>query len=203
MTQFAWRVQSATVEIVPGEVRTYRLPTTMPGQLAVTATRQFGPPPQQPGGHPQPPGHAPGTPGDPGGGVPPPPPSPRPAPSVLGGPEGRPPTVVSRTRTGFVDLSGGLISAPADVPSTGPSQPGDIVTDLLHGDELVQSTLGQIHQATPSEGDNTWRLRVQLAPGSPVSETYKYEVVVGYTSILPVLTRRIPLGFFQQGFEDN
>jgi phospholipase C len=106
-------------------------------------------------------------------------------------------------RTSLGDVSGGLIAGLPEGSLTDPAQPGDILTDLFHGDQLVQSTFGLILQATPSEGDSTWRLRLQLAPGSPAGETYKYEIEVQYPSILPILTRRIPLGFFNQGFHDN
>jgi phospholipase C len=58
-------------------------------------------------------------------------------------------------------------------------------------------------QSAPSDGDSTWRLRLHLAPGSPENETYRYSIEVGWPSLLPILTRRIPLAFFKQGFADN
>jgi phospholipase C len=78
--------------------------------------------------------------------------------------------------------------------------------ELLHGDDVVQT--GQIlaPQLTSALGDSTWRLRLHLAPNTPDipdNLTYPFTIKVTYTSVLPVLTRRIPLDAFQQGFDKN
>jgi phospholipase C len=46
-------------------------------------------------------------------------------------------------------------------------------------------------------------VRLQLAPGSPTNETYLFQIQMNFPSVLPILTRRIPMSFFQQGFADN
>ena len=76
--------------------------------------------------------------------------------------------------------------------------------DLFHGDNIVASgSNGLPIQHTPSEGDSTWRLRLQLGPGSPAG-TYTFTItLMPFPSMLPILTRRIPLDFYQQGFDNN
>jgi phospholipase C len=84
------------------------------------------------------------------------------------------------------------------------AQPEDLVLDLFHGDQMVASASNALPlQQTPSEGDDTWRVRMQLGPGSPL-EDYTFILSLDpFPSILPILTRRIPLAFYQQGFADN
>lgn len=155
MTQHAYVIRSVYLEnIRPGEIRTFRLPTMMPGYFRVTPTRLQGPP-SGPNKLPQ---FGPASFG--------PPPSPR------------------------------VLAAPI-------FQPGELLVDLLHGEQLVTTTAGVIIQDTPSEGDDTWRLRFHLADGSLTTDTYNYNIEVMWRSLLPVLTRRIPMSFFRQGFDDN
>jgi phospholipase C len=51
--------------------------------------------------------------------------------------------------------------------------------------------------------DEHWRLRIQRNPGPSVRETREYRISVRYPSQLPIVERRIPLKFFQKGFEEN
>ncbi len=177
MSQYADRTQqSPIIELVPGQVRSYRLPTMTAGVFFVHTKRIYDQVPTPGGFPPGSPIHSTSPPGS-GGQIQP-------------------------VRSHLVDVSGGLVPIHADAQPAAPTQPGEIITELFHGDQLIQTTAGGLQQSTPSGTDSTWRLRLQLAPGSP-EETYKYRIEVMYPSILPLLTRRIPLGFFRQGFNDN
>jgi phospholipase C len=78
------------------------------------------------------------------------------------------------------------------------------VIELYHRDQLVATSVNGLPlQNTPSEGDDTWSVSLSLAPGSPLDETYRFGLTLQFPSDLPVLTRRIPLAFIQQGFDDN
>ena len=86
-------------------------------------------------------------------------------------------------------------------------QPTGMIKELYHGDTLVASSLNYLPvfaQATFPEPDDTWQLRLQLTtiPGEP-SQTRPYTLTLKYPSNLPILTKRIPLDFFQQGFDNN
>jgi hypothetical protein len=146
MTKYAYATQSTSIEILPGEIKTYRLSVMMPGYFQVRATRleqlPLGPPKQ---------------------------------PSFESGPLGQP-------------TPPPMFAAPF-------SQPGDLVMDLFHGEQLVNSSGGLAIQTTLSMGDNTWWVRFQLADGSLETETYLYSVEVMFPSLLPILTRRIPMSF--------
>jgi len=76
--------------------------------------------------------------------------------------------------------------------------------DLYHGDHLVVSGFNNLPlQQTPSDGDSTWKVQLQLAPGAPAG-SFSYNVSLNpFPSLYPLLTRRIPLAFFQQGFDNN
>jgi hypothetical protein len=41
MTQFAGRILTTDLDIIPGEIKTYRLPATMPGALVLHANRRL------------------------------------------------------------------------------------------------------------------------------------------------------------------
>jgi phospholipase C len=192
MTQYAFRHQSASIQITPGQILTYRLPTTSPGYVVIKATRWSGPqPPPKPGTDPQPPGAGSGagiSPDMPGGGRPQgigPMPHVRPAP--IGIPIGP--------------------AIPPNIQPTVSAQPGDLIIEIMQGEQVAQTgsfaESGTLVQNAPSDGDSTWRVRFHLADGSPQGETYIYNLDVGWSSLLPILTKRIPLAFFQQGFDDN
>jgi phospholipase C len=166
MAQYASRILSTDIDMVPGEVKTFRLPTMTPGAFIVQSTAlPFALSTPQLAGVP----HL----HDSGGGV-------------LGNPGG----------------SGGVLGNP-DGPG-GPGgplgNPGVLLLELLHGDQVVQSGQTLVPQSTPSSSDPAWRL--QLAPGTP-DQTYPFKVTVNFSSLLPILTRRIPLDAFQQGFDKN
>lgn len=82
-------------------------------------------------------------------------------------------------------------------------QPTGLVKYLYHGQTLVTSSLNYEPippQATLPEADDTWRLRLTL---DKASAPRVYTFTLNYPSMLPILTRRIPLDFFQQGFDSN
>src|SRR5207248_10197331 len=54
---------------------------------------------------------------------------------------------------------------------TGPlGNPGVLLIDLLHGDQVVQSAQTLVPQATAA--DDAWRVRLHLAAGTPDHLTY-------------------------------
>lgn len=182
MVQYAYRNLSTTISLVPGDVRMYRLPIMMPGEFVLQTSGQLIIP--RTAGQPSEPGHA-AMPAQ----------SLHPSPAVRSAP----------TLRGIADVrdTAGAISAlPGHLPPPGVGAV-DVLMDLFHGDELVASgTNGLPLQLTPSEGDNTWRVRVQLAPNSP-SATYRVTLSLIFPSMLPILTKCIPLAFFQQLFDTN
>ncbi|MEU6324736.1 alkaline phosphatase family protein [Streptomyces sp. NPDC047009] len=74
--------------------------------------------------------------------------------------------------------------------------------ELLHGGQVVGSDRNTVLVQTPSEGDDTWELRVTLDPHATMSPA-RYVITVQYPSMLPMLTRRIPLTYLQNGFNEN
>ena len=186
MTQYAYWSRSTQVSLRPGDLLTYRLPTMMPGEFLLKSSLQI---------------ILPGT--------------AQPSPPGLGGTPGQPPMPRQVLRSGpalqGIDgiraSAGSVFAAPGDPgsPGTGtvPPQAEDLVMELFHGDQLVATGYNALPlQQTPSEGDNTWRVRLQLGPGTPPA-TYNFNVDLMFPSMMPILTRRIPLAFFQQGFENN
>ena len=77
--------------------------------------------------------------------------------------------------------------------------------ELYHQGNLVATGANALPmQNTPAEGDDTWTVGLSLAPGTPQGETYPYIITLSpFPSVLPVVTRRVPLAFIQQGFDDN
>ena len=185
MTQYASLIASTVIDLSPGDVQMYRLPTMSSGEFHLYA-KQLGvitqPPVVPPGGSGIP-GHE--HPMSPtlrvaGGGG---------SRTSLGGPPLLP------IGPGGGGGSGGGGGGPAVV---------DLKMDLYHGDHLVASALNNLPlQLTPAATDETWRVQLQLAPGAPTG-TYSYNVSLNpYPSLFPLFTRRIPLAFFQQGFDNN
>ena len=80
----------------------------------------------------------------------------------------------------------------------------DLKMDLYHGDQLVASGTNTLPlQLTQSDGDPSWKVQLQLAQGAPAG-TYSYNVFLDpFPSMYPLLTRRIPLAFLQEGFDNN
>src|ERR1035437_5860074 len=82
-------------------------------------------------------------------------------------------------------------------------QPTGLVKELYHGDTLVATSLNFAEfpaQTTFPEADDTWRLRLTLAKESTKRA---YTLTLVYPSMLPILTKKIPLAFLQQGFDSN
>jgi len=164
MTQFAGRMLSTTVDIKPGEVQTYRLPTMMPGALMVDSRALPFPPS---------------------------------ADAVING-TSRPAGLLLNPvgGGGFGNPGGGGLGDPnGGGGGGGPlGNPGVLVMDLLHGDQVVQSGQVLVPQPTGSTADATWRLRLQLAPGTIDHPTYPFAIDLNFPSVLPILQRRHSAG---------
>ncbi len=183
MTEYAYLSPSTVLQFSPGDVQMYRLPTMMPGEFHLYAQQQgvLTQPPVQPG--------SPGVPGQPG----------------------QPTTPVLRIAGGggIRGALGGIRVGPAfPVNPGGGGGGGQTVVGLqmalYHGDQLLASGVNNLPlQLTASDGDSTWKVQLQLAQGAPAG-TYSYNVLLDpFPSMFPLLTRRIPLAFFQQGFDNN
>ena len=183
--QYAYLTPSTVITLPTGVVQMYRLPTMMPGPFHLYA-RQVGvfvPPPERP---------ALGAPVGP----------------VLGTP------VMSMIRSGAggITIGGGLSEAPPFPPLGGGGGAGgggfgtvaNLKMDLYHGDLLVVSGVNNLPlQQNISDGDDTWRVQLQVEEGAPEG-TYSFNVTLNpYPSDFPQLTRRVPLAFLQQGFDNN
>ena len=195
MSQYAYLSPSVEIQLSPGDVQIYRLPMMMPGEFHLYC-HQLGvltQPPVQPGGpgglgFPGQPGGS-GFPGQPGSGV-------TPLLRIAGG---------TGSRAG---LGSGIRVGPALPVNPGGGGGGAAVVglkmDLYHGDQLVASGTNTLPlQLTQADGDPSWKVQLQLAQGAPAG-TYSYNVFLDpFPSMYPLLTRRIPLAFFQQGFDNN
>jgi phospholipase C len=107
-----------------------------------------------------------------------------------------------RPSTGIVSIGPALAGPPGGGSGNGPAVV-DLEMELYHGDEFIVSGVNVLPpQLTPSDGDDTWRVRLQLAPDAPAGD-YSFSITLDYPSAFPILTRRIPLAFFQQGFDNN
>ena len=181
MTQYAELNLKTSTNSVPGTSAMYRLPTMMPGVFHITATGYQLP-------------HFVARLAGPG--------------SSLPG-SARPPVSIALARPADGaggNLGGGLI----DVGPIGPGGPGGpiipppytVLLDIFHGDELVASGAPPPIQECLSADDDTWRVRVNYPADSQPTDTIQFNLMP-YTSTLPLLTRRIPLWFLQQGFNNN
>ena len=225
MTDFAYRALSTEITFTPAPAgsppvpQMYRLPTMMPGVFQLTAAASSLPPgghpasPNSPGASTQPGGlSGPGSPAHPGGfsgaGSPAQPASPS-----IGVPGDGASGIVAdagQVETNTVP-SAGLVNPggpadPADPPGGVPvAQPGELVMELYHQGNLVATGANALPmQNTPAEGDDTWTVGLSLAPGTSQGATYPYIISLSpFPSVLPIVTRRIPLAFFQQGFDEN
>jgi hypothetical protein len=161
MAQFALKQQFAEINILPGEIQTYRLPTMTRGNFNLSATREnVTQPPGKPGSPGTPVG--PGSPGGSGGVTQPGPvlrivPSSPPAASVgvvalnQQAAGGVPPATNLDAQLRPVTQAPPATSAlPATPGSPSPTpQPEDLMMDLLHGDQVVATGLNGL-PITPS-----------------------------------------------------
>ncbi len=211
MTEYAYRTLSTQITLTPAVapgppvVSVYRLPTMMPGVFHLTAT-QIEAPPSPPGGpspSPVPDGLA-GHGASPGPGVPLEGAAPASTAHISAAPAPASISGLAAPISGEMTL--GVPTDPVSPPPAPPTtQPGDLVIALYHEDVLVATGANALPlQPTVSEGDDTWTVQLSLAPGTPLGVDYRFTISLNpYPSALPLLTRRIPLAFIQQGFDDN
>lgn len=101
---------------------------------------------------------------------------------------GRPPRPLRGDRVPDVDV--GMYAA------------ADLTLELLRGGQVLARHPNRIfHPRNPNAGD-IWALRVSREESAP-SEDRRYAIEVSYPSVLPLLTRTIPMGFFSRGFATN
>ena len=179
MPQYAYLTPSTVLEFSAGDVQMYRLPTMTPGEFHLFATQLGIVPPQQGG---------PGAQGQPT----------VPTPLLR--------TVSTGIRGGGIQVGPAIFAPPGGGGGGGGTNVAvvDLKMDLYHGNQLVASANNWLPvQLTSSDGDSSWRVRLQLAPGAPAG-SYSFNVQLNpYPSNFPILTRRIPLAFLQQGFDNN
>lgn len=178
------------IELSPGEAGLWRLPTMTPGTIIIKSFYAM-PSGWRPSTPATPSEHGSGTPHDGTGGA-----GLHPPPEGMGA--DRPPRI-HRDR-GPPGSSGGLDDLDIDIGgSYGPTM--ELSLDLLRGGHVVPNVNPQNHtilHQTPNSGD-IWALRVGRKQDGSL-ERRRYKIHVQYSSVLPVLTRTIPLGFFSRGF---
>jgi phospholipase C len=121
--------------------------------------------------------------------------------------------VRARNATIVLPPGGGTPPLPPQAKApTKPTDPGggsgppqlasELTMELLHSGQVVGSSRDSIVAQTPSEGDGTWELRVSLDTAATTTPA-RYEISLQYPSMLPLLTRRVPLSYLQYGFNEN
>lgn len=189
MPEYAYLSASTIITMSPGDVQMYRLPTMTPGEFHLYSiqqdVQQLLPPPTTP---------------------------PQTSPLGTGGSPIQPVTAARTVQTGAGASAGGLRVGPAlQAPPGGGgggggglAAPVNLMMDLFHGTQLVASAVNSLPvEIVVSDGDSTWRVRLQIQQGAPAG-SYSFNVFLNpFPSNFPVLTRRIPLAFFQQGFDNN
>ena len=227
MVQYAPRDLTASTKSVPGTSRMYRLPTMMPGEFHITATGYSAPVitaamvdttaigqtatgtvavaelrnTAEAAAAPAPASTPAAAPTAPAGTV------------VAGAASAgaAPPAKIALAvnQTGLDTGLGQQIGINPIGPG-GPGGPGGpiippsypVSLDIFHGDQLVVSGAPPPIQQALDDNDGTWRVRVNYAAQSQPTDTIQFSLMP-YTSTLPLLTRRIPLWFLQQGFDNN
>jgi phospholipase C len=210
---FAYRTHEALIELSPGEVGLWRLPPMTPGTIIV---QSFYAMPS--GWH----SSTPATPSEHGSGTPQPglgdhaggaglhtrlgrldadPGAASPATPDAGGGTIRrdQPRFPTRGLGGLGDFD---VLDPDIGGSFGPTM--ELTLELLRGGHVVPDLNPQSHtilHQTPNSGD-IWALRVSRKQDGSL-ERRRYRIHVQYPSVLPVLTRTIPMGFFNRGFARN
>lgn len=83
----------------------------------------------------------------------------------------------------------------------------DLQIELKHSNHPVTIHVNNGHTiiATSLWSDDLWRLKIKRVndPFIPSSERRRYRIEAMYRCLLPEIERRIPLRFFQNGFEQN
>ena len=85
------------------------------------------------------------------------------------------------------------------------SDASNLDIELIHAGQTMQAHGNHIFIGQHAFNDDAWRLRVRRRtdPNDLHPNPGRYSVSVTYTSVLPVLERRIPVPFFENGFNDN
>jgi phospholipase C len=182
---FAYRTHDALFELDPGESKTWRLPPMTPGHIVLGSFYAM------------PPDWTPGT-------IERSTPARGPRGVGVGGPIGEP---VVGTGDDEIGRERDESRVPADGlevrddlgGSYGPTL--ELTLELLRGGQVVAADLNHIHHETPNAGD-IWGLRVSRRLDGSIDQR-RYRLEAQYPSTLPVETRRVPLRFFNRGFEEN
>jgi hypothetical protein len=115
-------------------------------------------------------------------------------------------TAVDGNIGGVQGAGAGGVNAPPGGPTgpTGPvfPPPYPVSIDLFHGETLVVSSAAPILQQAATPFDDTWRARINFPSNAQPTDTIRI-ALSPYTGTLPIQTRRIPLSFLQQGFDNN
>ncbi|MGK3992379.1 phospholipase C [Sorangium sp. So ce1024] len=96
-----------------------------------------------------------------------------------------------------------VVRAPTSIGGVtggGRTKATDITVELLLGEQALGTHANHLFVQVPGTSEQYF-LRVTRRAESSGSRRYSLEV--NYPSILPILERRIPLAFFQQGFDEN
>jgi hypothetical protein len=206
---FAYRTHEALIELSPGEAGLWRLPPMTPGAIIVKSfyampSGWHSSTPATPSPHgSETPHHGPGTHVG-GAGLHPP----------LGG------MVADAGAASPAAPGGGTIHLdqphfpthgtlgdlgvfdPGIGGSFGPTM--ELTLELLRAGQVMPDVNPQSHtilHQTPNSGD-IWSLRVTRKQDGSLDRR-RYKIHVQYPSVLPVLTRTIPMGFFNRGFARN
>ena len=195
MTQYAPLDLSGSIPPEPGQARLYRLPTMNPGLFHLSCTwlpARQGPVPAT--GAPLPPGiTSPVTVGPLPHGIS--------APGVIRRLSSVAPHIAVGANIGD---PGGIGTVGPGGPVGGPTGPtaAPVLLDLYHGGVLVESSATLAPQTVTAANDDSWSVRVHFPSEAQPNDIFGVSLMP-YTSTLPILTRRIPLDFIQQGFDNN
>lgn len=189
MTEYAELTVTTLIPAEPGQSRMFRLPVMNPGLFHITATGYMLPHVAL--------AETSATPATNLGGL-----------LANGNPTQMAPYLARDNGIGGTIGLGG-VNLPPGWPGgpTGPTgpvipPPYTVLLDLFHGDELVASGAPPALQHVTAMFDDTWKVRVNFPANAQPTDNVRL-TLMPYTSTLPILTRRIPLDFLQQGFDNN
>lgn len=200
---YSYRTSQAFIELNPGETGTWRLPPmTSGGPVAPIIVSSFYA--MAPGsGSSVGSGSGGSSGGGSGGSIPRE--SHGPALDVSGATTAPPPPNIARDNSRFPGRNGPRRLGDLEVfdgdagGSSGPTM--ELVLELLRGGQVVATHMNHILHQTPNSGD-IWALRVARKQDGSL-ERRRYRIQVQYPSVLPREERRIPLAFFNRGFNRN